>query len=292
MALDRQPEAGHRADLARPPGHRHPDLAGRDRAARRLHAPDPAALDAQARHLAVLDQVDPARVRGARVAPGDRVVPRRPGPPLQEAAIDGEARVVEVEERPAGAHLLARQQLRVVALQPHRVAAPGVGVELAVGVAEVQDAALRHHDVVVELLLEPLPELERMRVELAVAPEQVVRPHDRRVPPDVAAAEIAALEHGDARDAVVLRQVERGRQPVPAAADDDDVVGGLRRRVAPDRRPVPAAGQRIPDDRPGRVAHAASPRRPKRLAAARARGRPRQATAVRRRASGRCRSGS
>ena len=192
-----------------------------------------------------------------------------PGPPLQEAAADREARVGEVEERPSRPHLLARQELRVVPLHPHGVPAPGEGVELAVRVAEVQHAPLRHHHVVVELLLQPLPELQRMRVELAVPLEQVVGPHDRRVAPDVAAAEIPPLQHRDVGDPVVLREIVGRRQPVPAAADDDGVIGGLRLRVAPDRRPAPVAGQRIPNDRPGRIPHGP---RAKRLRAAGARG--------------------
>ena len=212
-------------------------------------------LDAEPGHLAVLDQVHPARVRPPGEPPGHRVVPRRARPPLQEPAADREARVGEVEERPPRPHLLARQELRVVALHPHGVPAPREGVELPVRMAEVQHAALRHHHVVVQLLLQPLPELQRMRVELAVPLEQVVRPHDRGVAPDVAAAEIPPLQHRDIGDPVVLREVVGRRQPVPAAADDDDVIGGLRLRVAPDRRPAPVAGQRIPNDRPGRIPH-------------------------------------
>ena len=245
MAFDRQPQPRHRADLARPPRDRHPDLVRSDIAPRGLHPAHPAALDAKPGHLAVLDQIDAARVRGPRKAPGHRVVPRRPGPPLQKPAVDRKARVVEVEVRRVGPHLLAGQQLRVVALQPHGVAAPREGVELAVGVAEVEHAALRHHHVVVQLPLQPLPELQRMRIELRVALQQVVRPHDRGVAPDIAAAELSPAPAPRRSDAVVLGEVVGGRKPVPAAADDDDVVGGLWRRVAPDRRPVPVAGQRV-----------------------------------------------
>ena len=40
-------------------------------------------------------------------------------------------------------------------------------------------------------------------------------------------------------DAMFLRQVIGGRQAVPAAADDDHVIGWLRVRAAPDLLPVP-----------------------------------------------------
>ena len=42
---------------------------------------------------------------------------------------------------------------------------------------------------------------------------------------------------------VLLGEVERRRQPMPAAADDDDVVGRLELGVAPDGRPARVALQ-------------------------------------------------
>jgi DNA segregation ATPase FtsK/SpoIIIE-like protein len=42
----------------------------------------------------------------------------------------------------------------------------------------------------------------------------------------------------DVRDAVTLREVVSGRQPVPSAADDEDFVGALRLGVPPQRRRV------------------------------------------------------
>ena len=132
------------------------------------------------------------------------------------------------------AHLLAIQQLGVDPVQAHGVAAPGIGVALGVGVIEVEHAALADHGVVVEVLLQSLPQLHRPFVERRVAGQQVVGADDGGVAADVAAAEPALLQHRDIGDPVLLGEIERGRQPVPAAADDDDVVGRLELGVAPD----------------------------------------------------------
>ena len=53
-----------------------------------LDADDPVALAPDAGHLAVLDDVDAHRVGAARVAPGDRIVPRGAAAPLQRRAED------------------------------------------------------------------------------------------------------------------------------------------------------------------------------------------------------------
>ena len=63
---------------------------------RGLDPDDPAACGADRRHLAILDDVDAARVGGAGIAPGDRVVPRHPAAPLQRRA---EHRVARVARR-------------------------------------------------------------------------------------------------------------------------------------------------------------------------------------------------
>ena len=94
-----------------------------------------------------------------------------------------------------------------------------------------------------------------MLVERLVPREQVVRPDDRRVAPRVARADVALLEDRHVADAVVFREVVRGGQPVPAAADDDHVIRGLRRRVAPRGGPASMAVQRLADQAGEGVAH-------------------------------------
>ena len=59
-----------------------------DGPAGRAHAGDPAAVDVEARDLAVLDDVDPETVRGTRVPPGDAIVARDPAATLERGPED------------------------------------------------------------------------------------------------------------------------------------------------------------------------------------------------------------
>ena len=101
-------------------------LPRRDRPARRLDARDRAgSVAADCRHFAVLDDVDSARRRCPRVAPGDRVVPRCAAAPLQRRADDRIADVArDVEDRAEGLGLFRRQPFVVDARQ-------AIGVDMA-----------------------------------------------------------------------------------------------------------------------------------------------------------------
>ena len=79
-------------------------------------------------------------------------------------------------------------------------------------VGEVDDAALAEQQVVVELLGEALPQLERVLVDRGALVPQVVAADDRRVAGHVPAGQPAPLEDGHVRDPVVLREVV-GRRP-------------------------------------------------------------------------------
>ncbi len=230
------------------PAHGQRHLLGADEALLGLDADDAAVLDAEAGHLAILDDVDAALVGRAGIAPGHRVVPHRAAARLQQPAADRKARIVEIDERHQRAHLLAVEQLGIDAVQPHGVAAPRIGVALRVGVEQVQHAALADHGVVVEVLLEPLPQLHRPFVERQVAGQQIVGADDGGVAPDIAGADIALLDHRDIGDAVLLGEIMGGGEPMPAAADDHHVVVRLRLRLAPDRLPVAVAGDRVGEE--------------------------------------------
>ena len=157
----------------------------------------------------------------------------------------------DIEWRAVVLGLLRCQPTVVDAIQP-------VGVHVALEALHVMDvvrqhqhAALGEHDVVVQLLAEPFPEIERMVVEPGALVVEVVRADDRGVAPGVAAAEPALLDHRDVGDAVLLGEIVGGPQPVAAGADDDHVVFALRLGVRPLLVPVPVPGQRVAQDRHG-----------------------------------------
>ena len=247
IALERHPDSGHRHDHGCMASGDDADLLGRDRAPRRLDARDGAGgVAADRGRLAILDDVDAARRSRARIAPGDRVVPRCAASPLQRRADDRIADVAsDVQKRAEGLGLFGRQPFVVDPGQ-----AVGVDVTLAdldvMGVVgQHHHAARRIHDVVVELLRQALPKLQRMLIERGRFLPQVVGADDGGVAPGVAAAEPALLEHRDIAEAVLLGEVIGGREPVPAGADDDRVIGRLRLGVAPLLRPAGIVRQRL-----------------------------------------------
>src|SRR5437868_10694148 len=97
----------------------------------------------------------------------------RAAAPLQEPARDREAGIVETQQWHQLAHCLAIEQFGIDAVEAHRIAAPRIGVTLWIGMEEIEDAALRHHRVEIEILLEPLPQFERPLIEGIVADEQI-----------------------------------------------------------------------------------------------------------------------
>jgi hypothetical protein len=234
-------------------GARHADATAGDEATSGLDAGDAARVLPDAGHFAVLQDVDAEAVSRACKAPGHRIMAHRAAATLQQAAHDREACVVEIREWKELAHLLAVEHLGIDAVQVHRVAAARALVALRIVVEQVQHAALADHRVVVEVLLQAFPQLERVLVEGDVAGHQVVRADDRGVAADVAAADVPLLQHGHVARAVVLRQVIRRGETVAATADDDEVVSGLWLRVAPGRGPAAVTAQRFPQQAENRV---------------------------------------
>ena len=74
---------------------------------------------------------------------------------------------------------------------------------------QIQDAALGNHRVVVEILLQSLPQLKRKFIERLIAIKQVVGPDNGRIPPNIAAANPALFQHGNALAAKFFRQIIR-----------------------------------------------------------------------------------
>ena len=183
-------------------------------------------------------------------------MPGRPAPPLQQPAIDRKPRVIDVDQGTEGTDLLAVQDLGIDSAQHHGVPTPGRRITRAIGMEQVQDPALADHRVVIQVLLQPFPQLQRPFIEMMILRHHVVGAHDRGVAPRIAHADQAALQHGDIGEAMLLGQIVGSGQPVAAAADDDHIIGSLGVRIAPRRRPtliprqsfLKKAKSRIPHD--------------------------------------------
>src|SRR6266511_4001946 len=115
---------------------------------------------------------------------------------------------------------------------------------------------LREEEVEVEVGAETLVERDAAPVELGTLGGAVVRADDRRVAPGCTGADVALLEDRDVGDAVVLRQVVRGREAVRAAADDHDVVAALH--LAP-RPPHALNSEDVPHSMPSSTSSTTSP---------------------------------
>ena len=188
----------------------------------------------------------PQRRRGARVAPGDRIVARGAGAALAESPEHRQPGAAATDRAPARARR-SRSRVNSSAAMPFmRMALAQRDMESRSWRlwASSDQAALAQHDVEIELLRETLVELQRKIVEPRAFRIQVIGAHDGGVAPGIAAADPAALEHRHIGDAVILRQVIGGGEAMAAAADDDDVVARFGRGVAPRGRPVLRARKR------------------------------------------------
>ena len=232
MALDGQADAGHAGHHAGVTRRHDRHLFGFDEATRGVHTGDLAALAANAGDLAVLDDVHTQGVSGARKAPSHGVVTRHTGAALQRSAEHGVAGV-QVDE---GDHLL--DLFGCDHFGVHTVEAVGVDAALDVahvlqGVAQVHDAALAEHDVVVDVLRQPFPQHHGFFVQGRGFVPQVVRAHDGGVARGVTAAQPTPLDDGDVAHAVLFGHVVGRGQTVAASPDHHRVVFALGLGRAP-----------------------------------------------------------
>src|SRR5690242_2198333 len=91
-------------------------------------------------------------------------------------------------------------------------------------------AALREHDVEIELLRHLLVKLHAFLVEGDALRRDVVRANGGGVASGIAAGKVAFLQDSDIPDAVVFGEVMRASEAMSAAADDHDVIGGSQLR--------------------------------------------------------------
>src|SRR6185503_10892317 len=214
------------------PGDREADPPRADRSACRVHTADARVITHEARHLAVLHDVDAEPVRGTGIGPYDGVVARDSGAPLLHAADNGQATLGRyIEDRNEVANLPYGEQLRVDPVELHTVDPVAEALELMTAVRQAHEAALAEHDVEVQIAAQLFVESQRKLVDARALREEVIGADDRRVTTRIAAADPAFFENGDPRDPVVASQVVGSREAVPAATDDEDVVlrPGIRR---------------------------------------------------------------
>ena len=93
------------------------------------------------------------------------------------------------------------------------------------------DPALREHDIVVQLLRQAFPQLDRMVVKTRALIKQIVGPDDGGVAARIAAAQPALFQHGNIAHAMLLGQIVGGAEAVTPTANNDRIIGrfGLRR---------------------------------------------------------------
>ena len=199
----------------------------------------------------------PRLIGAARIAPGHRIVAHRAAAPLQQAALDRES----AHCRNRGTGYISRTASRSsssASTPSMRMALPRRAKASRCGSVWQRLRTPRCETMALKLksCSRPFPQLHRPFVEGVVAGQHVVGADDRGVAADVAGAEPALLQHRDIGEAMLLGEVIGGRQPMPAAADDDDVVFRLGLGLAPGRRPVLVAGAGVLQEREDGVFHA------------------------------------
>src|SRR5262245_15912088 len=96
------------------PRNRERYLSRTNRVAVGVHSRDAIAADLKSLHFAVLDDVHAQRIRGARISPGNGIVPRSASAALDHSAQNRNARLRRpVRDRQELANLLARHELAV-----------------------------------------------------------------------------------------------------------------------------------------------------------------------------------
>src|SRR3984957_9167601 len=128
----------------------------------RLDADARAILHDEARRLAILDDVDAKPVGGARITPGDSVVPSGSSALLPDATVRQIAGIERLgHERQPFTDLLRTPELRIDAIEPHRIGESRGHLELSWRMRKIEDTALAQHDVKIEVARQAFIQSER-----------------------------------------------------------------------------------------------------------------------------------
>src|SRR5262249_54557744 len=145
MTLDRQPQPGQPCNSRGVAGHRKANASCLDCAACGLHAHDAITRAYESGDLAVLNDIDSQSAGCPGVAPNHGIVPGRTSTSLQQAAANGESRILVIEEWEHPPDARGVEQFSVDAVHQHGVAASCVSIALRIRVVEVQNATLTDH---------------------------------------------------------------------------------------------------------------------------------------------------
>src|SRR5471030_3137906 len=255
VRFDRQTETGQFGHVPGVTGSHHTDALGADEALVGFNTDAHAVFLAETDHFGLLDQVHAEGVGGTREAPGHGIVTSHAATALNGCAQHRVAGVPgAVEVRNLVGHLLGIEQFAIDAVEAVG-ADPTLGItNVLQGVAQVVNATLGEHHVVVQVLGQAFPQFHRVFVQVRGFVPQVVGTHDGGVARGVTAAQPALLDHGHVSNAVFLGEVIRRRQTMPAAADDNDVVDFFRGWRAPHALPVFVVAEGVFEEAEARIA--------------------------------------
>ena len=90
--------------------------------------------------------------------------------------------------------------------------------------SKIEHTPLTEHHVVVQLLGQPLPQLQRVLIEFGIAIKLIVGTHDGSIATGVATAQPTFFEYRNILYAVQLCQIVGSRQSMPPGAHDNDIV--------------------------------------------------------------------
>ena len=239
MAFKRKSDAGHVGQNGAVPCGNNTYFFAFDRSARGLDTDHLITFALNTNNLAVLQDIYTQSVCRTGEPPGNGVVTGNTRARLERRTHDRVAqRCRRVHDRHHFLDLCRIQNHAINTIEP-------VGVHAAIdvphvlqGMPHIHYTSLAEHGVVVQVLRQALPQLQRFFVEVSSVVPQVVGPHDGGVARRIAATQPASFNHGDIAHAMLFGQVIGCCQTMPTSTNDDGIVTALRRGTAPLLLPV------------------------------------------------------
>ena len=166
VALQGQAQPGHPRQHAGMAGDDNTNPIRLDAAAAGLDAGHPAIVPVDAGDLALLDNIDSQGIGGAGKPPGHRVVAGNPAPALQRGPKDWITHPGRgIDHGDGGLDLRRRDHLGVNPVQAVGADPPFYIPHVLQAVAQVINAALAEHDVVIQVPAQPFPQFQRLLIE-------------------------------------------------------------------------------------------------------------------------------